>query len=77
MRYFWLLCHETHQILNVLYHPGHENLGIYQTKLHNGAHHQRVRPFYFLTKQSPKWLQQATPKCMERVCWKDRISLHA
>ena len=45
MRYFWLLCQEAQQILNVRYHPGAENLGDYQTKLHNGAHHERVRPF--------------------------------
>ena len=34
MRYFWLLCQEAQPILNVRYHPGQENLGNYQIKLH-------------------------------------------
>ena len=68
MRYFWLLCHEAQRILNVSYHPGHENLGDYQTKLHNGAHHQRVRPFYLHTKQSPKWLQRAQRPSVRKGC---------
>ena len=40
IRYVWLLCQEAQRILNVKYHPGAENLGDYQTKLHNGAHHK-------------------------------------
>ena len=52
MRYFWLLCQEAQRILNVKYHPGAENLGNYQTKLHNGAHHTRVRPFNVHTNNS-------------------------
>ncbi|KAL7525122.1 hypothetical protein ACHAXR_000868 [Thalassiosira sp. AJA248-18] len=41
MRYFWLLCQEAQRILNVRYHPGHENLGDFPSKNHNGAqcHH--------------------------------------
>ena len=46
MRYFRLFCQEAQRILNVKYHPGAENLGDYQTKLHNGAHHERVRPYF-------------------------------
>ena len=68
MRYFWLLCHEAQQILNVSYHPGHKNLGDYQTKLHNGAHHQQVGPFYLHTKQSPKWLQRAQHPSVRKGC---------
>ena len=55
IRYFWLLCQEAQRILNVRYHPGAGNLGDYQTKLHTGAHHERVRPFYVHTNNSPRF----------------------
>ena len=56
MRHFWLLCQEAQRILNVKYHPGAENFSNYQTKLHNGAHHERMRPFYVHTNYSPRFL---------------------
>ena len=59
IRYFWLLCNKAQRILNVRYHPGQENLGDYQTKLHNGAHHKLVRLFYVYTKNSSLFLQRA------------------
>ena len=46
MRYFWLLCQQAQRILHVSYRAGQENLGNYRSKLHNGAHHKRVHPFY-------------------------------
>ena len=58
MRYFWLLCHEAQKILNVSYHPGLENLGGYPTKVHNEAHHLRVRPFYQHMKESPDFYRE-------------------
>ena len=56
MRYFLLLCSKAQRIPNIIYHPGQENLGDYQTKLHNGAHHKRVRPIYVYTSTSPRFL---------------------
>ena len=58
MRYFGLLCQEAQRIFNVKYHPGAENRGDYQTKLHNGAHHKRVRPFYVHTNKSPRFYSE-------------------
>ena len=68
MRYFWLLCQEAQRILNVKYHPGAENLGNYQTKLHNGAHHERVRPFYVHTNNSPRFLQWVECPSIRKGC---------
>ena len=68
MRYFWLLCQEAQRILNVKYHLGAENLGDYQTKLHNGAHHERVRPFYVHTNSSPQFLQRAELPSVRKGC---------
>ena len=72
------MCHEAQQILNVSYHPRHENLGNYQTKLYNGVYHQRVHLFYLYTKKITKMVKMGRlPKCTERVCRKDRKYLHA
>ena len=68
MRYFWLLCQEAQKILNVKYHPGQENLGDYQTKLHNAAHHSRIRPFYLHYNNSPRYLQRAARPSAQRGC---------
>ena len=68
MRYFWLLCQEAQRILNVRYHPGAENLGDYQTKLHKGAHHERACPFYVQTNKSPQFLQWAARPSVRKRC---------
>ncbi len=68
MRYFWLLCQEAQRILAIRHYPGQENLGNYQTKLHNGAHHKRVRPFYQHTKDSPQFLPHAPRPSVRRGC---------
>ena len=68
MRYFWMLCHEAQRILKVNYHQGQENLGNYQTKDHNGAHHRRVRPFYLQNYQSPPWLPLAAQPSVQIGC---------
>ena len=70
MRYFWLLCHEAQRIFKINYHPGQENLGDYQTKNHNGAHHRRARPIYLHTDQSPKFLPRAARPSERRGCVK-------
>ena len=68
MRYFWLLCQEAQRILNVRYHLGAENNGGYQTKLHHGAHHERVPPFYVDTNNSPRFLQRAERPSVRKGC---------
>jgi len=68
MRYFWLLCQEAQRILAIRHHPGQENLGDYQTKLFNGAHHSRVRPFYQHTRDSPQVLPRAQRPSVRRGC---------
>ena len=68
MRYFWLLCQEAQRILDVQWHPGHENLGDFPSKNHNGAQCQRARPFYLHTDQSPRWLQRAERPSVRRGC---------
>ena len=68
MRYFWLVCQEAQRILSVRYHPEAENLGDYQTNLHNGAQHERVRPFYVHTNNSPRFLQQVERPSVRKGC---------
>ena len=68
MRYFWLLCQEAQRILNVKWHPGHENLGDFPSKNHNGAQCQRARPFYLHTDQSPRFLERAERPSVRRGC---------
>ena len=68
MQYFVLLCQEAQRILNVRYHPGSVNLGDYQTNLHDGTHHERVRPFYVHTNNSPHFLQWATRSSIRKGC---------
>ena len=68
MRYFWLLCQEAQRILAIRHHPGQENLGDYQTKHHNSAHHKRVRPFYQHTEESPRFLPRAQQPSVRRGC---------
>ena len=68
MRYFWLLFQEAQRIPNVRYHPGAENLGNYQTKLHNGKNHKRVRPFYVHTNNLPHFLQRAERPSVRKGC---------
>ena len=68
MRYFWLLCHEAQRLLKVRWHPGHENLGDFPSKVHNGAHCQRARPFYLQTSQSPLFLPRAQRPSVRRGC---------
>ena len=47
---------------------GKENLGDYQTKHHNSAHHKRVRPFYQHTEESPRFLPRAQQPSVRRGC---------
>ena len=68
MRYFWLLCHEAQRLLKIRWHPGHENLGDFPSKVHNGAHCQRARPFYLQTSQSPLFLPRAQRPSVRRGC---------
>ena len=68
MRYFWMLCHDAQKTLNVSYHPGQENLGDYPTKVHNGAHHLRMRPFYQHMKQSPRFLPRTMRPSDQKGC---------
>ena len=68
MRYFWIMCQEPQKILKVRYHPGQEILGDYQTKPHNGASHQRARPFYLHMKNSPRYLPRAMRPSVRRGC---------
>ena len=68
MRYFWLLDQQAQNMFNFAYHPGQENLEDYPSKLHPGAHHQHVRPWYLHTKDSKKWLPRATKPSLRRGC---------
>ena len=53
MRYFWLLCQEAQKILDILHHPGQENMGDYPTKAHFRQIHRHVRPYYLHEPNSP------------------------
>ena len=68
MRYFWLLCQQAQRILQVSYHPSQENLGNYQSKVHNGAYHKCVSPFYIHSEHSPSFLQQALIPSARQGC---------
>lgn len=68
MRYFWLMCQEAQKLMRVSYQPGQENLGDYQTKHHNGAHHKKVRPFYVHSVGAPRLLPRALRPSVRRGC---------
>ena len=65
MRFFWVVDQARLGRFAIHWHPGLENLGDYQSKHHNGAHHQSVRPWYLHTPDSPTALPRAlAPKSM-------------
>ena len=68
MRYFWILDQEAQTIFKFLRHPGKVNLGDYQTKTHDGKHHQKMRPIYLHENKSPQFLQWVNTLGTSRGC---------
>jgi hypothetical protein len=60
MQYFWVCDKVSKDAYNIKWHLGQENLADYQSKQHNGGHHQVVRPWYLHEKKSPLVLPRAT-----------------
>ena len=68
MRYFWLLEQWAQQNLQVIHHPGQENLGDYPSKHHTGPIHTHVRPYYLHMPNSPLLLPRAALPSSRRGC---------
>ena len=68
MRYFWLLDQQTQKLFHFVYHPGAEIMADYPSKLHTGAHHIKVRPWYQHMKNSPRILPRASRLSLRRGC---------
>jgi hypothetical protein len=68
MRYFWITDQVKRRILNVMWHPGKENLGDYVSKHHIGTHHKNVRPWYMHTPNSMRVLPRAQAPSTLRGC---------
>jgi hypothetical protein len=68
MRYFWVCDKVAQDTYGIRWHPGKENLADYQSKLHVGAHHQAVRPWYLHEDNSPTELPQATRPSTLKGC---------
>ena len=68
MRYFWITDQVKRRILNVMWHPGKENLGDYVSKHHIGTHHNNVRPWYIHMPNSLRLLPRAQTPSTLRGC---------
>jgi hypothetical protein len=56
MHFSWVCDKVFEDAYAIKWHPGQENLADYQSKHHNGAHHQDVCPWYLHDKNSPSVL---------------------
>ncbi len=68
MQCFWICDKVSQDAYNIRWHPGQENLVDYQSKLHNGAHHQAVCPWYLHEENSPLVLPRATRPSTLKGC---------
>ena len=68
MRYFWVTDQVKSRILNVMWHPGKENLGDYLSNHHIGTHHKNVRPWYIHMNNSSRLLPRAQAPNTLRGC---------
>ena len=59
MRFFRISDKCAQEMYALHWHPGQENLADYQSKLHAGAHHTKVRPWYLHEPNSPQELPRA------------------
>jgi hypothetical protein len=58
MRYYWVQDRVRQKEIDVYWAPGPTNLGDYPTKHHPPCHHQKVRPLFVHTAQSPRYVPQ-------------------
>jgi hypothetical protein len=68
MRYFWVADAVEQGKFDIKYYPGKENLADYQSKLHAGAHHQVVCPWYLHEPTSVRELPQASKPSTLKGC---------
>lgn len=61
MRYFLVLDQVSNKHFLIKWYPRQENFGDYVTKHHLAHHHQKVRPYYVHTPDSPQYLIHALP----------------
>ena len=60
MRYFYICYLFKNNDVQVLWHPGQENIGDYASKHHYAKHHQNVRPIYLHKVHSPRIIPRAS-----------------
>ena len=68
MRYFHICDLVKHEIVNVKWHPGQENLADYVSKHHDAKHHNTVQPLYLHEMNSPRELLRAMTPRVLRGC---------
>jgi hypothetical protein len=68
MQFFWVGDKVAHEMYNLDWHPGQENLVDYQSKHHVASHHVNVRPGYLLLKNSPRFLPRAQKPSALKGC---------
>jgi hypothetical protein len=68
MRYFWIGDNVAQKAYAIKWHPGQENLADYQSKHHQGTHHQAVLPWYLHEINSPLVLPRATRPSTLKGC---------
>ena len=68
MRYFWVIDQQREGLINVRWKPGYINLADYFTKHFFAPYHQKVRPIYLHSENSPKYIGNLpNPKNFETV----------
>ena len=68
MRYFWICDQVTNKHVLIVWHPGLEKLGDYNSKHHDAQHHVKVRPIYLHCHNSPRFLPRASKPSDLRGC---------
>ena len=68
MRYFYICDLVKHEIVNVKWHPGQENLADYASKNYDAKHHKTVQSLYLHKINSTRELLRAMPPLVLQQC---------
>ena len=73
MRYFYICDLVKHEIVNVKWHPGQENLADYASKHYDAKHHKTIRSLYLHEINSPRELLRAMTPRVLRGCVETKL----
>ncbi len=65
---FWVGDKVAQDMFTLRWHPGQENLSVYQSKNHKGSHHIAVQPWYLHAENSPRILPRAVRPSTLKGC---------